>query len=169
MKSKDFPCSIEARKVVEKQLEFYNMMMADKVKKEDKMTKPKQKTWPDPESCKRKFTDEQLSDSVKEMKVPAPKKKLYIVDTISTFRHRYVIEANELEHAYDEVTMVDSGNDEDSFESVSQRYLGEVIIDGREITKKDFDKMLAEMAEDKNEGCSHWMGDKLIRVIDYGR
>ena len=99
----------------------------------------------------------------------SPKKKLYIVDTISTFRHRYVVEANELEHAYDEVSMIDSGADEDSFESVSQRHLGEVIIDGREITKTDFDKMLTELANDKNEGCSYWMGDKLIRVIDYDR
>ena len=97
------------------------------------------------------------------------KKKLYIVDTITTFRHRYVVEANELEHAYDEVTMIDSGSEDDLFEPVSQRYLGEVIIDGREITKKDFNKMLKDYAEDKNEGCSHWMGDRLIRVIDYDR
>ena len=136
MKTKDFPCVKEAKKVAENQLEFYNMMMASKLKKEENKV---------------------------------AKKKLYIVDTISTFRHRYVIEAAELEHAYDEVTMVDSGNDADSFESVSQRYLGETIIDGREITKKDFTKMLKDFAEDKNEGCSHWMGDKLIRVIDYDR
>ena len=85
MKTKDFPCVKEAKKVAEKQLEFYNMMMASKLKKEENKV---------------------------------AKKKLYIVDTISTFRHRYVIEAAELEHAYDEVTMVDSGNDADSFESV---------------------------------------------------
>lgn len=136
MKTKDFPCVKEAKKVVEKQLEFYNIMMASKLKKEENKV---------------------------------AKKKLYIVDTISTFRHRYVIEAAELEHAYDEVTMIDSGNDDDSFESVSQRYLGETIVDGREITKKDFNKMLKDYAMDKNEGCSHWMGDRLIRVIDYDR
>lgn len=136
MKTKDFPCVKEAKKVAEKQPEFYNMMMASKLKKEENKV---------------------------------AKKKLYIVDTISTFRHRYVIEAAELEHAYDEVTMIDSGNDDDSFESVSQRYLGETIVDGREISKKDYTKMLKDMAEDKNEGCSHWMGDKLIRVIDYDR
>ena len=133
------------------------------------MTKPKQKTWPTPESSKRKLTDKQIVDVVAEMKIPATKKKLYIVDTISTFRHRYVVEANELEHAYDEVTMVDSGNDADSFESVTQRHLGEVIVDGREITKEDFDKMLKELENDKNEMCSYWMGDKLIRVLDYDR
>ena len=136
MKAEDFPCVKESKKVVEKQMEFYNMMMASKLKKEENKV---------------------------------AKKKLYIVDTISTFRHRYVIEAAELEHAYDEVTMVDSGSDADSFESVSQRYLGEVIIDGREISKKDFSKMLKDMSEDKDEGCSYWMGDKLIHVIDYDR
>lgn len=136
MKTKDFPCVKEAKKVAEKQLEFYNMMMASKLKKEENKV---------------------------------AKKKLYIVDTISTFRHRYVIEAAELEHAYDEVTMIDSGNDDDSFESVSQRYLGETIIDGREISKKEFDKMLKTLETDKDENCSYWMGDKLIRVLDYDR
>ena len=97
------------------------------------------------------------------------KKKLYIVDTISTFRLRYVVEANELEHAYDEVTMVSSGSEDDMFPEVTQRHLGETIVDGREITKKEFDNMLKDLAKDDNENCSHWMGDKLIRVIDYDR
>ena len=136
MKAEDFPVVQEARKVAEQQLEFYNMMMASKLKKEENKV---------------------------------AKKKLYIVDTISTFRHRYVIEAAELEHAYDEVTMIDSGNDDNSFESVSQRYLGETIIDGREISKKEFDKMLKTLEADKDENCSYWMGDKLIRVLDYDR
>lgn len=94
-------------------------------------------------------------------------KKLFVVDTITTFRHRYVVEADELDHAYDEVTMIDSGADTDFFEPVTQRYLGEVITDGREITKEEFNKMLAQCSVDKNESCSHWMGDKLIRSINY--
>ena len=97
------------------------------------------------------------------------KKKLYLVDTIVTFRHKYVIEADELEHAYDEVTMRDSGADEDSFEEVTQLYLGETITDGREISKKDFKKMLKALETDKREMSSYWMGDKLIRKIDYDR
>jgi hypothetical protein len=94
-------------------------------------------------------------------------KKLFVVDAIATFRNRYVVEAESLEHAYDEVCMVDSGNPDDLFEPVTQRFLGESISDGREITKEEFDKMLIDLSTDKNEGCSHWMGDKLIRVIDY--
>ena len=96
-------------------------------------------------------------------------KKLFVVDAIATFRNRYVIEAESLEHAYDEVSMVDSGEPDDLFEPVTQRFLGEQISDGREITQADFDAMLEEYKGDKNEGCSWWMGNKLIRVIDYGK
>lgn len=94
-------------------------------------------------------------------------KKLYIVDTISTTRYRYVIEADELEHAYDEVTMIDSGFEGDYFEAVTQRHLGEVIVDGREISTKEFKKMLKNLESDQNEFSSHWLGDKLIRRINY--
>lgn len=110
-----------------------------------------------------------MASELKKKENIAAKKKLYVVDTISTFRHRYVIEAAELDHAYDEVTMIDSGNEADSFESVSSRYMGETIIDGRKINKKEFNKMLAELSKDKNESCSYWMGDRLVRVIDYDR
>lgn len=95
--------------------------------------------------------------------------KLFIVDSISTFRHRYVIEANTLEHAYDEVTMVDSGNPEDEFTEVSQRWLGSTIVDGREISKDEFATLLKTLEADDNEMSSCWLGDKLIRKIDYTR
>lgn len=94
-------------------------------------------------------------------------KKLFIVDTISTFRHRYVIEAKSLEHAYDEVTMKDSGNMNDYFEEVTQKHLGESIVDGREISETDFKNMLKELELNKEENSSYWMGDKLIRRINY--
>ena len=96
-------------------------------------------------------------------------KKLFIVDTITTSRLRYVIEATDIEHAYDEVSMVNSGNDDDSFPEVSQRWLGETIIDGREITQEDYKTLLSEYEQDKLETCSYWMGEKLIRKIDYSK
>ena len=89
-------------------------------------------------------------------------KKLFLVDTIVTYRMRYVIEAKELPHAFDEVTMIDSGNPEDSFSEFSQKYIGEDILDGREISMKEFDVLLSTDKE-----CSHWMGKKLIRKINY--
>lgn len=92
-------------------------------------------------------------------------KKLFLVETISTFRHRYVIEAKSLVHAYDEVTMIDSGSAEDSFESVDQKFLGETIVDGRKISKKKFKKLLKEI--EKEQTGSHWLGEELIRRINY--
>jgi len=96
-------------------------------------------------------------------------KKLFLVDTISVFRRKYVIEAESLVHAYDEITMRESKNELDYFEPVTERYLDETISDGREITKQDFDKMLETLKEDSSENCSHWLGDKLIRKINYDR
>lgn len=94
---------------------------------------------------------------------------LYVVDTIVQFRHKYVVEAEKLEHAYDEIVMRDSKCDEDYFDEVTQRYLGETILDGREITREQFDQMMKDLAEDKQEISSHWCGDKLIRKINYER
>lgn len=96
-------------------------------------------------------------------------KKLFIIDAISTFRNRYVVEAESAEHACDEVTMIDSGDHKDHFEPVSQKYLGEVITDTREITKEEYDAMLARLSlgEDTRESSSYWMGDALIRKVDY--
>ena len=96
------------------------------------------------------------------------KKKLFVVETISTFRHRYVVEAESLEHAYDEVTMRDAGG-EDDFEEVTQKHIGEDIIQGHKISKKKFNKMLKDLEADKDEMSSYWMGDKLIRKINYYR
>jgi hypothetical protein len=97
------------------------------------------------------------------------KKKLFIVNTLVTFRHQYVIEAASLEHAYDEVTMRDSGNPDDDFPELTQKCLGETIIDGRKISRKSFDKTLAKLRTDEDEMSSHWLGDKLIRSINYDR
>ena len=91
---------------------------------------------------------------------------LFVVETIATFRHKYVIECKSLDHAYDTVAM----NEAPEF---SQMYLGEQTVSGREITKAEFDKMveaLKEYGDGTNyqpESGSHWMGDKLIHVVDY--
>lgn len=89
---------------------------------------------------------------------------LFVIDTISTFRMRHVIEAEELSHAMDEVAMRESGNDADYFEEFSQKYVGETILDGREITHEDFKRMMQT-----DPDCCHWMGDQLIRKIKYER
>jgi hypothetical protein len=94
-------------------------------------------------------------------------KRLYIVDTISTFRLRYVVEARTAGHACDEVTMKDSGVPDDYFEEVSQKHVSEEIVDTREISMADFEKMLSELETSESESCSYWLGKKLIRTISY--
>lgn len=96
-------------------------------------------------------------------------KKLFIVDTLVTFRNRYVVEAESLEHAYDEVSMLDSGHEDDYFEPFSQLQLTETIIEGRKISYKKFHKLVEALENDENprESGSPWMGEQLIRVIDY--
>lgn len=162
MQTKDFE-SVKAAKLAAKaQLAFYDEMMSRK--KEN-------------ESLSAQYIKESVKKDMKPfydaftkgytMNTGQGKKKLFIVDTITTFKHTYVIEAEELEHAYDEITMIDSGNDDDCFESAEQVYLGETIIDGRKISKKQFQKLLKKIEE---EGTgSHWMGEQLIRKIDYAR
>lgn len=93
--------------------------------------------------------------------------KLFVVDTVITYRMRYVVEANELSHALDEVAMIDSGNEKDSFDEVSQKFLSEIIVDGRPISKKEFNQMLTDLENNKDELSSWWMGDKLIRKVNY--
>lgn len=91
---------------------------------------------------------------------------LFIVETIQTFRHRYVIECKELDHAYDTVACNEA-------EEFSQMYLGENIISGREITRADFDRMnkaLEQYGDGTHyqpESGSPWMGDKMIHKVNY--
>lgn len=92
---------------------------------------------------------------------------LYKVTTLVQFKHVYFVEGKSLEHAHDEVTMRDSGSDEDFFDEVSQEFLGETIVDGVEVTKQDFNQYLENAKKDERMVSSHWMGEKLIRKIDY--
>lgn len=98
------------------------------------------------------------------------KKHLFIVDTISTFRLRYVVEAESLEHAYDEVIMKDSGNEKDAFREITQKYVGEQIIDGREISRSALEAYIVEVQQDDSESAI--LPDTLdehIRRINYGQ
>lgn len=89
---------------------------------------------------------------------------LFEIDVLVSFRNKYVIEADSLEHAYDELVMTEHNRD---FEEVTQKFLGEQIIDGRETTLDGVKEMLNRMKSNKEELCSYWMDDKLIHKIDY--
>ena len=62
----------------------------------------------------------------------------YLVETVSLYRIRYVVEANEATHAADEVVM---NNVEDEF---SQKHLDEIITSTREITDEEYLKLFDE-------------------------
>jgi hypothetical protein len=98
------------------------------------------------------------------------RKHLFLVDTISSFRMRYVVEAESLEHAYDEVTMKDSGCEDDAFDEISQKHLGEQIIDGRRISLVDLKALVRQMEDDKSESCIISRNlENYVRKIDYVR
>ena len=92
---------------------------------------------------------------------------LYKVTTLVQFKHVYFVEGNELEHALDEVTMRDSGSEADHFEEAAQEYLGETIVESETVTKQYFNDYLESLKDNKRVWASHWMGDALIRKIDY--
>jgi hypothetical protein len=62
-------------------------------------------------------------------------KKLYLVEVMSTFRMRYVVEAREEEHAWDEVVMNEHNVD---FKEFSQEHIGTHIFSSRELSATDF-------------------------------
>ena len=91
---------------------------------------------------------------------------LFVVETIRTFRHKYVVECQSLDHAYDTVAMEEA----DEF---SQMYLGEQLISGREISRDEFNSMNEDLrlygdgTHYRPEHGSPWMGDKMIHVVKY--
>lgn len=89
---------------------------------------------------------------------------LFEVDVLVSFRNKYIIEAETLEHAYDEMVMTEHDR---NFDELSQKFLGEQIIEGCEITRENLPGLIERLKSDKSEMCSYWMEDKLIHKIDY--
>ena len=85
---------------------------------------------------------------------------LFEVNTISLFRHKYIIEAKNLEHAYDTVLI-------DNPESLTQKYLDENIIDGRKINRKEFERLCEESMKDTREFSNAHLGTRIIHKVDY--
>lgn len=93
------------------------------------------------------------------------KNKLYVVDVMSTFRMRYVVEAREEEHAWDEVTMEEYNVD---FKEFSQEHIGTHIFSSREISKKEY----LELFNKDNAYLGTWTDKQkldFINKIDYSK
>lgn len=87
----------------------------------------------------------------------------YLVETISMFRMRYVIEALEETHACDEVVM----NNADGFlREFSQLHLDEIITSSREIDDAEYLRLF----DRDNDYLKDWTDDQkfnAVNVLDY--
>lgn len=89
--------------------------------------------------------------------------KIYVVETISTFRHTYYIRAKEEIHAQDEV-VCNISNPE--FIEGSQKHIDESISNTIELTEEEFIKLF----DKENEYLRSWSKDQkldMINVINY--
>ena len=79
---------------------------------------------------------------------------LYLVETVSIFRHRYAVRARSLEHAYDSVTMGEVNE-------LSQQHIDENIVSGRKITEEEY---LAIFDQD-NDYLQSWTEEQKLQSI----
>ena len=80
---------------------------------------------------------------------------LYLVETVSIFRHRYAVRARSLEHAYDSVTMNEAAE-------FSQQHIDENIVSGRTITQEQY----LEIFDQDNDYLQSWTEEQKINLVN---
>lgn len=88
----------------------------------------------------------------------------YLVETVSVFRMRYVVEANNASDARDEVTL----NVGDNFHEFSQLHLDEMISSTREIDNAEYLRMFDE----DNVYLKDWDEEqkfRFVQVLNYDK
>ena len=80
---------------------------------------------------------------------------LYEVNSISVFRHKYVIEAN------DEIVAKQTAKDY-AVSELSQRFLCEDVLSCEEITYQDFNSLIKELSDDDREVTHINLGEDAI-------
>ena len=96
---------------------------------------------------------------------------LYLVEAISIFRQRYVVDAAEASHAVDEVVVqtgdgYDEGLSLEGFHEFSQKHIDEVITSTREITPEEYIRIFDE-DNDYLAGWNPIQKFALINKIEY--
>ena len=86
--------------------------------------------------------------------------KLYLVETISMFRMRYVVECKEEGHALDTVTMHNAGGEE--LKEFSQQHLDEVISSSREISRIEY----LDLFDKDNEYLKDWNESQKLQYVN---
>lgn len=91
--------------------------------------------------------------------------KLVLVETVSTFRHTYVVKLPDNEpddYALDDVLFaITGGPNQDKLEEVTQNHIAEDIFSHRIITEKEY----LEMFDKENSYLSGWPDDQKFRFI----
>jgi hypothetical protein len=87
-------------------------------------------------------------------------KKLYLVETVSIFRMRYVIEAEDESHALDEVTYHATGGEE--LKEFSQKHIDEVIVSSRKISDKSYLKLF----DKDNDYLKNWNEEQKFQYVN---
>jgi hypothetical protein len=91
---------------------------------------------------------------------------IYIVETISTFRHTYYVKARCAVHAMDEI-VCQLGNWDEKFIEGSQNHVGEDIASVMEVDEDTFVKIF----DTENDYMRNWTRERKlerINTIDYG-
>jgi len=84
--------------------------------------------------------------------------KKYMVETVSIFRHRYVVEAKEAEHACDEVIC-----GKETLKEFSQFHVDENIWS---VSELDDDQEYLEMFDMDNEYLKGWDDEKKFSFVN---
>jgi hypothetical protein len=91
--------------------------------------------------------------------------KFVLVDTISQYRMRYIIEVpddhNEREYPCSADTWASDTVTAEEAKEFSQLWLGETIVSTREITKEQ----IVPLCDVDNEYCMAWNDDKKVEVF----
>jgi hypothetical protein len=91
-------------------------------------------------------------------------KKLYLVETVSMFRMRYVVEVTDEQQALDEVTFHASCGEQ--LKEFSQKHIDEVIVSSRKLSNKSYLKLF----DKDNDYLKDWNEEQkfqYVNKIDY--
>lgn len=83
--------------------------------------------------------------------------KKYLVETVSMFRIRYVVEAKDVEHASDEV-VCNNGN----LKEFSQRHIDENVISIREVSDIDY----LDLFDIDNDYLKTWTNEQKFDFVN---
>lgn len=90
---------------------------------------------------------------------------IFQITTVNTFRNRYVVEASSIDEAYDAILI-------DRPEELSQVHIDESVIDGRQISKSEFKRLLVQVQNetDNQQGLDNaHMGEKIIHRVKFSK